>query len=31
MYKDGYTPYEVYYALKKKMNQQHIQEDILEN
>ena len=29
MYKDGYKPYEVYYALKKKMSQQYQEEEPL--
>ena len=29
MYRYGYKPYEVYYALKKKMNQQHQEEEPL--
>ena len=29
MYQDGYSPYEVYYALKKKMSQQQQKEQPL--
>lgn len=29
MYRDGYKPYEVYYALKKKMSQKHQEEEPL--